>query len=50
LRSYVKEKVAAPVQKVANTVIGIRRADHVTLLLAKVGTNFAEKQRLARSV
>jgi hypothetical protein len=29
LRSYLKEKVAAPVQKVENTAVGIRQADHV---------------------
>jgi hypothetical protein len=28
MRGYLKEKVAAPVQKAENTAIGIRRADH----------------------
>jgi hypothetical protein len=31
LRSYLKEKVAAPVYKTENTAKGIRRADHDTL-------------------
>jgi hypothetical protein len=42
MRSYSKEKVAAPVKKTENTAVGIRHADH---LLSRVGTNFADKRR-----
>jgi hypothetical protein len=37
----LQAKVAAPVQKSENTVVGIRHADHV----AKVDTNFSDKRR-----
>jgi hypothetical protein len=38
-------KVAAPVQKTENTAVGIRHADHVAPLSAKVGNHFADKRR-----
>jgi hypothetical protein len=38
-------KVAAPVYKTENTAVGIRHADHVAPLSAKVGNHFAEKRR-----
>jgi hypothetical protein len=42
----LKEKVAASVQKVENTTVGIRHAYHVALsILRIVGTNFADKRR-----
>jgi hypothetical protein len=44
LRSYLKEKVAAPVKRIENTAVGVRQADHVALS-SKVGTNFADKRR-----
>jgi hypothetical protein len=44
LRSYLKEKVAAPVYKAENTAVGIPRADHVAPLTAKVGAYFADKR------
>jgi hypothetical protein len=53
LRSYLEEKVAASVQKVENTAVGVRNADQWHSLSAKVGTNFADKQvslgRIVRS-
>jgi hypothetical protein len=45
MRSYLEEKVAAPVKKAENTAVGIRLADHVAPCIHKVGTNFADKQR-----
>jgi endo-1,4-beta-mannosidase len=41
----MKEKVAAPVYKTENTAVGICLADHVAFSIARVGTNFANKQR-----
>jgi hypothetical protein len=38
-------KVAAPAQKTGNTAVGIRHADHVAPLSAKVGNHFADKRR-----
>jgi hypothetical protein len=38
-------KVAAPVYKIENTAVGIRHADHVAPLSAKVGNHFADKWR-----
>jgi hypothetical protein len=38
-------KVAAPVEKTENTAVGIRHADHVAPLFAKVGNHFADKLR-----
>jgi hypothetical protein len=35
LRSYLKEKVAAPVYKIENTAVGIRHADHVAPSIRK---------------
>jgi hypothetical protein len=45
LGSYLKEKVAAPVSKTENAVVGICLADHVTSFIRKFGTNFADKLR-----
>jgi hypothetical protein len=44
LRSYLEEKVAAPVQKSENTAVGFRHADQATVS-ANVGTNFADKRQ-----
>jgi hypothetical protein len=41
----LKEKVAAPVQKAANTAVKIRHTDHLAPSNHKVGTNFADKRR-----
>jgi hypothetical protein len=38
-------KVAAPVYKTENTAVGIRHADHMAPLSAKVGNHFADKRR-----
>jgi hypothetical protein len=38
-------KVEAPVYKTENTAVGIRHADHVALLSAKIGNDFADKRR-----
>jgi hypothetical protein len=35
LKSYLKEKVAAPVQETENTAVGIRHADHVATSVLK---------------
>jgi hypothetical protein len=35
LRSYLKEKVAAPVYKTENTAVGIRHADYVAPCISK---------------
>jgi malate/lactate dehydrogenase len=43
MRRYLEEVVAAQVQKVENTVVGIRHTDYVAPLFANVGTNFADK-------
>jgi hypothetical protein len=43
---YLEEKVAASIKKIEITVAGIRHADHVSPLSAKVGNNFADKQLL----
>jgi hypothetical protein len=46
LRSYLEEKVAAPVEKAENTAVGDPpHWPHDTPLSAKVGTNFAYKWR-----
>jgi hypothetical protein len=46
LRSYLKEKAAAPVYKTENKVVeDPPRWLHDTLLSEKVGTNFADKRR-----
>jgi hypothetical protein len=42
LRSYLEEKVAAPVKKTDNMAVGDPLCD--TPLSAKVGTNFADKR------
>jgi hypothetical protein len=34
-RSYLEEKVAAPVYKSENTAVGIRQADHVSLFIRR---------------
>jgi hypothetical protein len=39
----LEEKIAAPVKKLENTAVGIRRADHAIPLNAKFGINFANK-------
>jgi hypothetical protein len=44
--SYLKEKVAAPVEKTENTAVGDPpRWLRDTPVIAKVGTNFADKRR-----
>jgi hypothetical protein len=46
LRSYLEEKLAAPVQKIENTAVGEPpRLLCDTLLSAKVDTNFVDKRR-----
>jgi hypothetical protein len=45
LRSYLNEKVAAPGLENRVTVGGIRNADHLHPLSAKVGTSFADRRR-----
>jgi hypothetical protein len=42
--SYLEEKVAAPVSKIENTAVGIRRADHATPSILK-SFNFVDKLR-----
>jgi hypothetical protein len=45
-RNLLDRKVAAPVQTIENTAVGIRHADHVApSIRAKVGNHFAEKRR-----
>jgi hypothetical protein len=44
MRSYLKEKVAAPVKKTENTALGIRHADHVAPSIRKFGIHFADKR------
>jgi hypothetical protein len=38
-------KVAAPVQTIENTAVGIPHADHVAPFIRKVGNHFADKRR-----
>jgi hypothetical protein len=38
-------KVVSPVYKTENTAVGIRHADHVAPLSAKVGNHFTDKRR-----
>jgi hypothetical protein len=40
----LEEKLAAPIPKAKSTAIGIRHADYVAPLSAKVSTNFADKR------
>jgi hypothetical protein len=45
LRSYLEEKVAAPVWKSKNTAVGIRHSGHMALSISEnVGTDFAHKR------
>jgi hypothetical protein len=47
MKSYLEERVVAPVWKGENTAIGICHANHMAPPLStKVGTNFADKRRL----
>jgi hypothetical protein len=41
----MEEKVAPPVSKTENTVVGIRHADHMASSIRKFGTNSADKRR-----
>jgi hypothetical protein len=45
IEELLDRKVAAPVYKSENTAVGIRHADYVHPLSAKVGNNFADKRR-----
>jgi hypothetical protein len=44
-KELLDRKVAAPVWETENTAVGIRHADHVAPLSAKVGNHFADKRR-----
>jgi hypothetical protein len=45
IEKLLERKVAGPVQKIENTTVGIRQADHAAPLSTKVGINFADKLR-----
>jgi hypothetical protein len=45
IEELLDRKVAASVYKTENTAVGIRHADHVAPLSAKVGNHFADKRR-----
>jgi hypothetical protein len=49
-RSYLKEKVAAPVKKPENMAVGIRHADNVTSSISKRWHQFRRQAEVARSV
>jgi hypothetical protein len=45
IEELLGRKVAAPVQKIENTAVGICHTDHVAPSIRIVGTNFADKRR-----
>jgi hypothetical protein len=45
LKSYLEEKVAAPVKKIKNTAVGIRHADHVAPTISKSLAEMSTRSR-----
>jgi hypothetical protein len=45
IEELLDRKVAAPVQKIENTAVGIRHADHVAPFIRKSWNHFADKRR-----
>jgi hypothetical protein len=50
MRSYLIEKVAAPVYNTENTAVGIRQADHVAPSIRKSWQSLRRQATVARSV